>query len=108
MSVMTCHYGCRNDTTYPTERRLQEMREKTLQIRLDNDEYQKIKFAFKDENLSQLVRCFLIKEANERLGSDDMSLRLQEDKELQSFLCLLNHPEVQKTLFSLFKKAKEV
>ena len=82
---------------------------KTLQIRLSEEDYHKIKFAFKEENLSAIVREFLIQKAESKIfDSGDMSLQLQGDIELQRFIDLLSHPTVQKTLFDVFKKAKEV
>lgn len=80
---------------------------KTIQIRFNEEDYHKIKFAFRGDNLSAIIRDFLLSQASEKLNDcDDMSL--QEDVEIQKFMALLGHPEIQKTLFTIFKKAKEV
>jgi len=81
------------------------LKNKTIQIRFSEEDYHKIKFAFKGENLSAIIRDFLLSQANEKLNNcDDMSL--QQDMELQRFMSFLGRPEVQKTLFSIFRKAR--
>lgn len=82
---------------------------KTLQIRITEEDYRKIKLAFKEENLSAIVREFLISKAESKIfDCGDMALQLQEDAEIQNFLNLLGHPAVQKTLFDIFKNTRGV
>lgn len=77
---------------------------KSLQIRLSDDEHRLIRAAFQGENLSKVVRDFLLAETERRLESIDLSL--QDDSALKAFLEALSSPGVQQALFNVFKKVR--
>lgn len=78
---------------------------KTIQIRVNEQEYNLIKKAFNGENLSKYVRDFLLDEAEKRFENSDMSLQ-DNDSSLQSFIEMLSDPSVQQVLFKIFKSTR--
>lgn len=77
---------------------------KTIQVRMQESEHALIKTAFGSENISQLVRNFLLTEAEKRLKDTDMSVQ-SVDSSVQNFVKLLTDPDVQRTLYFIFQKA---
>lgn len=78
---------------------------KTIQIRVNEQEYNLIKKAFNGENLSKYVRDFLLEEAEKRFENSDMSLQ-ENDSSIQSFIEMLSDPSVQQVLFKIFKSTR--
>lgn len=78
---------------------------KTIQIRVSEQEHAFIKNAFKNDNLSKIVRNFLLEQADERITNSDMSLQ-EDDSSIQSFMEMLSNPVFQETLYKLFKSSK--
>lgn len=78
---------------------------KTIQIRVNEQEYNLIKKAFNGENLSKYVRDFLLAEAEKRFENSDMSMQ-ENDSSIQSFIEMLSDPSVQQVLFKIFKSTR--
>lgn len=79
---------------------------KTIQIRVQDNEHALIKAAFGNENISKMVRDFLLEEAKQKLKDSDVSLQ-SEDSTIHGFLEVLSNPAVQQTLYAIFQKSNK-
>lgn len=79
-------------------------RRETLTICVSKREKALIQTAFEEENLSKVVRDFLLGEAEVRMQETDIAIQT-EDPGAREFLAILPDPAVQQTLYSLFKAA---
>ena len=75
---------------------------KSIQIRLSDDEHRLIKTALKGQNISKMIREFLLAETEKRLECSDMLL--QVDSGLEAFLEALSSPAIQQALYKVFKQ----
>ncbi len=77
---------------------------KSIQIKLSEEQHALIKAAFAGVNISQLIRDFLLSEAEKRLESSDLTLPVEGG--LADFIAILSEPAVQQLLFKVFSKSR--
>ena len=73
--------------------------EKVIQIRLSEGEYDKIKRAFVGTNISNLVRTYLLQQAEEILETWE----IEEVDDFEKFKAYMRNEETLKQLYENFK-----
>lgn len=79
-------------------------RNKTLQIRFSEEELNTIKKAFNNRNISEVVRNFLLEQAEGELEANEfLQEELKEEQEILRFKRMLENEEVLNYLYNAFK-----
>ena len=73
--------------------------DKVIQVRLSESEYSKIKRAFTGTNISNMVRMYLIQQAEEILENWEV----EEIDDLEKFKIYMRNEETLKELYENFK-----